>query len=166
MTVNMTLDGFECPIERPLDNEIQQHYYSGKKKRHTIKYEIGVQIISGKVVWLAGDAPGSVHDLQMARSFSLITLLLPGEKVLADKAYIGENCFIHPFKPATTEEEKKFNTKISSIRETVEHTIGRIKLFQFLKQQWRHDLDLHPVAVKVVCHALNIELHSYPIHKL
>ena len=166
MVLNMTLDGFECPIEQPWDNEIQHQYYSRKKKRHTIKYEIGIQLTSGKIVWLVGGTPGSVHDLSMTRHFGLIPLLLPGEMVLADKAYIGEACFVCPFKGVITNEQAEFNSIISSIRETVEHTIGRIKLFQFLKQQWRHHVDLHPIATRVVCHALNIELEFYPIHKL
>jgi len=166
MMVNMTLDGIECPIHRPLDNATQQQYYSGKKKQHTIKYEIGIQLTSGKIVWMAGGDPGSVHDLEVSRACGVIGKLLPGEMILADKAYIGEDCFLHPFKPATTEEEQAFNSTISSIRETVEHTIGRIKLFQFTQHKWRHHLDLHIIAFKVLCHVLNIELEFHPVHKL
>jgi hypothetical protein len=115
MIINMTLYGLECPIQRPLDNIIQRQYYSGKSRRHTIKYEIGIQFITGKIVWLAGGVPGSVHDLSMVRESGLIELLLPQEMILADLGYIGEDCFLHPFKPAITEEEKKCNSIIGSI---------------------------------------------------
>ncbi len=165
MTVNMTLDGLECLIQRPLDNAIQRQYYSGKIRKHSIKYEIGIQLISGKIVWIAGGIPGSVHDLEMVRSCGLIPLLLSGEMVLSDRGYIGENCFMHPFKPAKIEEEIQFNSVIGSIRETVEHTIGRLKIFQFTQQKWRHNIELHPIAFKVICHTLNIELELHPVHK-
>ncbi len=59
----MTLDVTECFIERPLNNIIQRLYYSGKTRKHTIKYEIGIQLQTGKIVWLSGGVPGSVHDL-------------------------------------------------------------------------------------------------------
>ena len=72
--------------------------------------------------------------------------------MLADKGYVGEECFLHPFRPATTDEEREYNAIISSICETVEHTIGRVKVFQFTQQKWRHNLDLHPIAFKVICH--------------
>ena len=33
-------DGTETPIQRPTDNETQKEFYSGKKKRHTVKNTI------------------------------------------------------------------------------------------------------------------------------
>ncbi len=163
--VNMTLDVTECLIHRPSDNIIQRLYYSGKTRKHTIKYEIGIQLQTGKIIWLSGGTPGSVHDLTIVRNSGLISNLLPGEMVLADKAYIGETCFLHPIKPAITNEEKQINSAISSIRETVEHTIHRIKIFGFTQQKWRHNLNLHSIAFSVICHALNIEFIVHPVHQ-
>lgn len=165
MTVNLILDGTECLIERPIDNLIQRQYYSGKKRKHTIKYEVGVQLQSGKIVWLAGGVPGSVHDFTLYQICGLRQYLLPGEMILADKGYIGDTQIIHPFKPTISDEEKEFNSAISSIREIVEHTIGRIKNFNFTQQKWRHDLKLHPIAFKVICNVLNIEFEFNPVHK-
>jgi len=34
----LIVDGTECPIERPIEDAIQNFFYSGKKKKHTIKY--------------------------------------------------------------------------------------------------------------------------------
>jgi hypothetical protein len=161
----MALDGTECWIERPLDNTVQKHYYSGKKRKHTIKYEIGVQLQSGKIVWLAGGVPGSVHDITLYRSCGLRSYLLPGEMILADKGYIGDDIIITPFRPARSEEEKEFNSAISSLRQIVEHTYHRIKIFNFTQHKWRHHLDLHPMAFKVICHTLNIEFETHPVRK-
>ena len=68
MTVNMSLDGLVCLIQRPLDNLKQCHYYSGKSRKHCIKYELGTQLFSGRIVWMSGGIPGSVHDLDLARA--------------------------------------------------------------------------------------------------
>jgi hypothetical protein len=163
MALNMTVDATDCPVERPSDYNLQRQYYSGKSKKHCIKYEVGIQIQTGKLVWLAGGTPGSVHDLTISRASGLSSHLLHGEFVLADKAYIGEDCFLTPFKPVTNEQELEFNSAISSLRETVEHTIGRIKVFGFTQQKWRHSLDLHPIAFKVICNALNIEFETKPV---
>jgi hypothetical protein len=51
------VDGTECPIERPCDDNLQKNFYSGKKKKHTIKYEVAVRITDGQLVWRAG--PGT-----------------------------------------------------------------------------------------------------------
>jgi hypothetical protein len=90
---------------------------------------------------------------------------LPGELILTDKAYIGETCFFYPIKPAITTAELQFNSAISSIRETVEHTIHRIKIFGCVQQKWRHNLNLHPIVFKIICHALNIEFIAHPVHQ-
>ena len=163
--MNMTLDVTECFIQCPFENAIQHLYYSGKKRRHTIKYEIGIHLQSGKIVWLNGGIPGSVHDLTIIQNSGLLSNLFPGELVLSDKVYIGEICFYHPIKPAITIEEKQFNSAISSIRETVEHTIHRIKIFGFTQQKWRHNLNLHSIAFSVICHTLNIEFIAHPVHQ-
>jgi hypothetical protein len=106
ITVNMILDGLKCSIQRPLDNQIQKNYYSRKKKRHTIKYKIAIQLIFGKVVWLADSIPGSIHDLEVTKSCELLDQLLKNEMILTDKAYIGETYFIHSFKSASTIQKK------------------------------------------------------------
>ena len=62
--------------------------------------------------------------------------------ILVDRGYIGESCFLQPFKPAISNEEKEFNSTISSIYETIKHTIERIKIFQFTQ---------HKSNFKVIC---------------
>jgi hypothetical protein len=49
MTIDMILNGTECSIAQPLNDEFNINITMKKKKKHTIKYEIGVQIISGKI---------------------------------------------------------------------------------------------------------------------
>ena len=61
---------------------------------------------TGKIVWLSEGVPESVHDLTKVQNCGLLSKLLSREFILADKAYIEENCFIHPIKPAITIEKK------------------------------------------------------------
>jgi hypothetical protein len=45
--ISMSVDATEVPIHRP--EEIQEDFYSGKSKCHTLKYEVGV-----RVAWVSG----------------------------------------------------------------------------------------------------------------
>jgi hypothetical protein len=86
----MVIDTTICPIERPGNSDIQQIFYSGKHKLHGVKYEIGVNIRTGVICWIAV-APGSMHDLTIARQSNVFNHIPPGKKSLGDKAYIGED---------------------------------------------------------------------------
>src|SRR5689334_19892789 len=118
----MALDTTECPIQKPLDYNIQKEYYSGKAGTHTIKYEVGTEIHSGQFIWIYGHVPGSIHDIQIARASGILNLLLEGEFIMADKAYIGESQFITAVKKPKTEQEKQYNSLIYSMRAIVENS--------------------------------------------
>ena len=104
--MNKILNVTECFIQFLSENAIQCFYYNGKKKKHTIKYEIRIHLQSDKIVWLNGGIPGSAHDLTIVQNYGLLSNLFPGEFILSDKAYIRETCFYHPIKHATTAEKK------------------------------------------------------------
>jgi hypothetical protein len=162
--VKMALDATECPIERPLDWLTQRQYYSGKKKRHTIKYEVGVHLSTGRIIWLVGGIPGSVHDVKIAASNGIVDQILNGEWILADKGYTdSELPFLTPFKNPQTDEEVQWNSYINQARAIVENTYGRIKSFGCVKSIWRHDLELHPIAFKAVCILVNMDLDVHPL---
>jgi len=110
----MILDGTECPIQRPQNNEVQRYFYSGKSKKHSIKYEVGVKVQDSAILWVYGGEPGSVHDLTMARTGGIENQINLNEYIMADKGYIGENYFITPIRNPTTELEQSYNSIISS----------------------------------------------------
>jgi hypothetical protein len=68
---------------------LQQGYYSGKAKEHTIKYEIGVHPDTGFLVWVGGPIAGAVHDMTLARKSGVLDLVGEKEFILADKGYVG-----------------------------------------------------------------------------
>lgn len=161
----MALDATECPIQKPSDYDIQKIFYSGKAGMHTIKYEIGTELQTGLFVWIFGGIPGSVHDLSMARISTILDQILPGEFILADKGYIGEDKFITALKQPKNGEEEQFNSIIYSKRIIVENSIGRIKFFNFTTREWRHDLELHALAMKALIRILNIDIQFRPLRK-
>jgi len=58
------VDATEQPIQRPEDDETQRRFYSGKKKRHTVKHQI-VVTPEGEIIHTGGAASGSKHDKAM-----------------------------------------------------------------------------------------------------
>jgi len=162
--INVVLDATECPIQRPHHWYVQSLYYSGKKKRHTIKYEIGIHLLTGRIVWIAGPIPGSTHDITLCRRSGILTMLLPGEFIMADKGYIGEAQIITPFKTPTTT-QKLFNSQLGQLRVIVENTYGRVKHFRCLKHEWTHDLSLHPLTFYFICQLVNLDVIFHPLRQ-
>ena len=60
----LLIDATEQPVQRPKRG--QKRYYSGKKKRHTIKNEV-VITEEERIVAVSPSAPGTVHDITIRR---------------------------------------------------------------------------------------------------
>ena len=58
-------DGTERAIPRPKDATVQETYYSGKKKRHTVKNNVLVNA-KGEIVLLTPTCEGKKHDKKIA----------------------------------------------------------------------------------------------------
>lgn len=130
-----------------------------------MKYEVAVRRTDGKIVWIAGPSPGRRHDLYMHKHFNLRTHLRPGERICADKGYIGKKFpyFICPKKGQVTEIEKVYNRIVNFERSLVECVIGRIKKFRVLMENYRHDFDSHGLIFNVAAELTNIDLRFRPI---
>lgn len=148
-----------------MNNDIQQIYFSGKKKKHCIKYEIGVDINNGTLCWLWGGIPGSMHDLTMARMSGIINALENNEFILADKGYIGEHIFVTPFRDPQNDVEEAFNSALGSHRIIVENVLLRVKIFNSMSYKWRHELYLHPIVFTVICNIVNIDMLFCPVRQ-
>jgi hypothetical protein len=59
---SLVIDATEQPVERPRKG--QKAYYSGKKKRHTLKTEIRISR-KGRIAHVSKPRPGSVHDFRL-----------------------------------------------------------------------------------------------------
>lgn len=138
------IDGTERPIRRPQDKDRQRQYYSGKKKRHTVKNNVVSDKRTRKIKVLSPTCEGKKHDKTLADEQALT--FPPGSKLWQDTGFQGyapEHVFI--FQPKKkpkggelTREEKALNAIISSTRIRVEHSIGGVKVYHIVRDIFRN----------------------------
>lgn len=155
------VDATEQPIQRPQDDETQRRYYSGKKKRHTVKHQI-VVTPEGEIIYTGEAASGSRHDKTMFDDSGVADRLEGDEAYMGDKGYQGiqRDCkAVLPHKRPKggklTEEQKAHNSRLSSVRVVVEHTIGWMKNFRVLAQTYRHPRESHNRVFEIVAGLVN-----------
>ena len=61
-----------------------------------MKYDIGICTNTGFIVWMSVGVPGSVHDLTLANEG--IAKKFPNKIIIGDKAYVGNDSFLTPFR--------------------------------------------------------------------
>jgi hypothetical protein len=176
--ISIVIDGTDLPIERPssLSKLERQCYFSGRKKenarsKYNLKYTVAVQISSGIIVWIGGPDPGSLNDIRALREseFAEIIDWDPLEIIIADKGYQGYPNTLTPFKNPSGEEEG-FNTVLSSVRQIVECSLQRIKIFGILGDRGRfrngamdYSQEKHKKFFNICCQITNICLEREPL---
>ena len=154
----LIIDGTEQPIQRP--GRKQRCWYSGKKKRHTIKTEI-VITENGRIVSISKPAPGRVHDLEIRRRGPP---LLSASHLDADSGYQGlqdDHSGVEiPYKKTKsrplTKDERAYNHALSRFRVRVEHSIGRLKSFRILSERYRYPRARYAVKISAVAGIINL----------
>lgn len=164
------VDSFEQPTHRP--RRRQRAYYSGKKKRHTLKSQVGVDEDSGQVVHVPPTAPGPTADLKLLKRSRLLGCLPKGVGLVGDTAYLGAEkvrpgvvCATPRRKPRGKPRpaaDRRYNRAISRRRVTVEHTIRRLRVFQALTQVNRHGRRKHEHRVRAVAGLVNRMIDARP----
>ena len=135
----LLIDVTEQPVQRP--QRKQKVWYSGKKKRHSIKNEV-LTTQTGRIVSVSHSAPGTVHDITIRRRGPPLP---ENAHAYADSGYQGyqddhpalDIPYKKPKKGKLTKEEKDYNHALSRFRVRVEHTIGRMKKFRILNDRFR-----------------------------
>jgi hypothetical protein len=156
---NLIIDATENQIERPKYN--QEKYYSGKKKRHTVKTEIRVTK-KGRIVHVSETVPGSVHDFRLLEEGEEIP---QGTHVMADSGYEGignihEDSEITKKKPKNgelTKEEKDKNRVLSKVRVVVENILGDIKVFRIMSDRYRNKRIRFNLKFKIISGIVNLK---------
>lgn len=130
-----SLDGVDFEINEP--TPFSPKWYSHKFKASGLRYEIGLCIRTGHIVWGNGGYPcGDWPDLKIARQI-FVNFLEPNEKSLADKGYNDLKYFI------LTAPDIQRHKRIMSRHETVNK---RIKQFNVLNVPFRHNLTKHKIC--------------------
>jgi DDE superfamily endonuclease len=136
-TCLITVDGTDCPIQEP--TEFSRRWFSHKFKGPGLRYEIGICIQTGWVVWQNGPYPcGSWNDLRVARD-SLYQFLLPGEKYIADAGYKDGGQF--SITPSGL--RNRFERMADVARARHENFNARIKAFKVFSSTFRNTREKH-----------------------
>jgi IS5 family transposase len=153
------IDVEEQPIERPTEN--QEKHYSGKKKRHTSKYQLVVDAETLEILHVY-KADGTEHDFSMLKN-SILNELGENVKIIADSGYQGiknyhdnsEHPIKKPKKGKLTEEEKQYNKELSQKRIYIEHVNRCIKIFRICKETYRNKGKRMVLRVKLIAAIYN-----------
>ena len=81
------IDGTERPIQRPKDPDRQRKYYSGKKKRHTVKNIVVSDKRTKKIKGLSETSEGKKHDKKLAEEADF--RFPAGSKIWKDTGFQG-----------------------------------------------------------------------------
>jgi hypothetical protein len=152
------VDVTEQAIQRP--QKEQKLYYSGKKKRHTLKTEIQTSP-DGEIISVSKPHPGSRHDLEIRKQEKAIRGNL---RIYADSAYQGLQT-IHPqvcipYKKSKLRQldsfQKKFNRELSIRRVKIENTIGAMKRYKILQERFRNQRKSYHAKTKIIAGIANL----------
>ena len=157
--IRLVVDATEQSFHRLAGWDNQKPYYSGKRKRHTIKTQL-ICTPAGRVGSVGPSVPGSIHDLTLLRRSGQLDKLGSQDGLMGDKAYVGLADerpglqVVLPHKAARgrplTEEQQLYNRRVSSCRVVVENLLARLKVFQVLRQTFRSVFGRHAQVFRVV----------------
>lgn len=142
--MHVTLDGTDCRIQEPQPFNVK--WFSHKFKAAGVRYEIGISIVEGDIVWASGGFPcGEWPDIKIAKD--LYVKVAKNEVTLADKGYRLQNVFK---KPSNASERR-----LLARHETLN---GRLKEFAALGQRFRHELKKHPMVFHAVVNVIQVSI--------
>lgn len=165
-SLEFIIDGTERPIQRPKNNDRQRQYYSGKKKRHTVKNIVITEKKTGKIKGLSPTVEGKKHDKAIVDEQNY---RFPEDSTLYQdtgfQGYEPEKTTIYqpkkkPKGKELTEEEKQRNREISSERISVEHSIRGVKIYHIVRDVYRNQISGYDdLVMETTC-----GLHNFRIH--
>lgn len=140
----VTIDGTDMRVQKNFDKRFFSHkFHSGG-----LRYEVGVCIMTGHIVWINGPFRCGKNDIQIARQ-SVIHNLSKNEMVEADNGYKGENWHIRTPTAQHYRTEKEKDMKANA-RGRQEHVNERFKNFDVLNDTFRHGLHRHSSCFRAV----------------
>lgn len=173
------LDGTECGIAKPSNKQEEELWYSDKAGQWTVKYETCTHISSGRIMWVAGGIPGSIHDIKLAQNSGVIDAVPEGEWGICDKGYVGMPAAKFKAMLKTTNilqgdvqsrtlalDEKIYNRCLSAVRIEIERVNGRLKRFKALWRSRTRERFEHCIMFSVLCNIVNIQMELEPMRAL
>jgi hypothetical protein len=159
-------DATERPTRRP--ERGQREFYSGKKRRHTLKTQVvvvrrtkppgpGPRPRKVRIAAVCPSVPGRVHDKRVYDRSRVVT---PRDaKRTGDTAYLGTGLKTPTRKPRggeLTGAQKAENRRVSRRRVVAEHGIGKMKVWRAASERYRNPVGRHTLMMKNVAGLHNL----------
>jgi hypothetical protein len=159
-------DATERPTRRP--EKGQREFYSGKKKRHTIKTQVvvvcrtkppgpGAKPRKLRIAAVSASSPGRVHDKKVDDRARMVGP--PDAKRTGDTAYLGTGLKTPTRKPRggeLSDRQKEENRRVSRRRVAAEHGIGKMKVWRIASERYRNPVGKHTLIMKNVAGLHNL----------
>lgn len=154
------MDVTEIPIERP--KHCQRRFYSGKKRRHTLKCQLITDMVSKGII-CTFFGKGCQHDFKLFQVSGIY--FHPETKSLVDKGYQGiQKLHSHSELPQKkprgkplTPEAKVHNRLLAKKRISIEHINGRLKVFRILTGRYRNRRRRFGLRCNLIAALYNLE---------
>ena len=161
-TCLITVDGTDFLIPEP--DPFDPDYYSHKLEHAGLRYEIGVCIKTGWIVWINGPFPcGAWPDLRIARS-ALHYMLLADEFYVADGGYQdgGEHS-------VTPNGMNDYEQRTYALARARHETINRVfKTYECFRTMFRHQREKHGLFFRSAAVIIQLGLregsHTFTVH--
>ena len=159
-------DATERPTRRPRRG--QRAYYSGKKRRHTLKTQVvvvrrrkrpgpGAKPRRVRVAAVSAAFPGKTHDKRVYDRTRVIAP--PGVRRTGDTGYVGTGLETPRKRPpggALTARQKAGNRRVSRRRIVAEHGIGKLKVWRIAAERYRNPVRKHTLILKNIAGLHNL----------
>ena len=162
------IDATEQEIPRPKNKRRRKNYYSGKKKRHTVKTQIMVNK-KGVILHKTKHRNGKKHDYHVFKKKGPPPVP-PDVEIGVDLGYLGiEKDYPDmkvkipvkkPKRKELTKKQKRQNKKLRRERVVVEHTISRMKKYRIMGEEFRNRLKRYDSMTSIVCGLVNFTVPS------
>jgi len=160
------IDATEQEIPRPKNKRRRKNYYSGKKKKHTVKTQIMVNK-KGVILHKTKHRNGKKHDYDMFKKKGPPPIP-PEVETGVDLGYLGiekdypdmkvKIPIKKPKGKKLTKKQKRQNKKLRKERVVVEHTISRMKKFRIMGEEFRNKLTRYDRMTSIVCGLVNFNV--------
>eukprot|EP00171_Calliarthron_tuberculosum_P023605 IDg23605t1 len=155
---NISVDGTDFRVHEP--TPFSGKWYSHKFHSAGLRYEVGIALHTGHIVWTNGPFPcGAWSDLRIFR-YSMKHALQSGETVIADGTYKDPQCVL-------PQQSTTLSALHSIARARHETCNRRFKQFGALGQRFRHNLRKHGICFRSVVNLTQLMIENgYPLFAL
>ena len=174
----VVIDTFEQKVQRPQRRAEADTWYSGKKKTHTIKSQVAVDVHSGRFCAIGESVPGPTADITLLKQSGVLDRLPTGVGAEGDLAYVGIAAAHRQGLGATPRrkprgkdkhrargqdkarppEDIAYNRAFARRRVIVEHSIGRLRNYACLTACDRQHRAHHRARVGAVAGLVNLQI--------